>query len=169
MSTFRSNARGVKKLFGNDVKLSIHKLDIDEGGYFIILDITIFKQRLTLVNLYGLNKDDPMLFQNLSNHIDIINNENIFYLEILNCILDQLLDCYSYKHINYPKARDKIIEMVDTYNMIDPFRDKYTTLKRYTCRKTTPLKQVRPDYFLISANIMYYVKGLVNFQKKLFF
>ena len=42
--------------------------------------------------------------------------------------------------------------------MIDPFRDKYPTLKRYTWRKKTPLKQARLDYFLISANIMQYVK-----------
>ena len=47
--------------------------------------------------------------------------------------------------------------MVETYNMIDPFRDIYPTLKRYTWRKT-PLKQARLDYFLISANIMQYVK-----------
>ena len=50
-------------------------------------------------------------------------------------ILDPLLDCYNYKHINNPKARDKSIEMVETYNMIDPFRDKYPTLIRYTWRK----------------------------------
>ena len=61
MSTFRSNARGVAILFGNDIELSIHKQVIDEGGNFIILDITIFKQILTLVNLYGPNEDDPML------------------------------------------------------------------------------------------------------------
>ena len=48
--------------------------------------------------------------------------------------------------------------MVETYNMIDPFRDKYPTLKRYTWRKKTPLKQARLDYFLISANLMQYVK-----------
>ena len=62
MSTFRSNARGVAVLFGKDIELSIHKQVIDEGGNFIILDITICKQRLTLVNLYGPNVDDPMFF-----------------------------------------------------------------------------------------------------------
>ena len=158
MSTFRSNARGVAVLFGKDIELSIHKQVIDEGGNFIILDITIFKQRLTLVNLYGPNEDDPMFFQNLANHIDIINNEKFILCGDYNCILDPLLDCYNYTHINNPKARDKLIEMVETYNMIDPFRDKYPTLKRYTWRKNTPLKQARLDYFLISAKIMQYVK-----------
>ena len=49
--------------------------------------------------------------------------------------------------------------MVDTYNIMDSFRDKYPTLKRYTWRKKIPLKQARLDYFLISANIMQYVKN----------
>ena len=140
MSTFRSNARGIAILFGKDKELSIHKQVIDEGGNFIILDITMFKQRLTLVNLYGPNEDDPMFFQNLANHIDIIDNEKFILCGVHNCILDPLLDCYNYKHINNPKARDKLIEMVETYNMIGPFRDKYPTLKRYTWRKKTPLK-----------------------------
>ena len=69
-------------------------------------------------------------FQNLANHIGIINNGTFILCGDYNCILDSLLDCYNYTHINNPKARDKLIEMVETYNMIDPFRDKYPTLKR---------------------------------------
>ena len=97
-------------------------------------------------------------FQNIANHIDIMNNEKFILCGDYNCILDPLLDCYNYKHINNPKAREKLIEMVETYNMIDPFRNKYPTLKRYTWRKKTPLKQARLDYFLVSADIMQYVK-----------
>ena len=54
---------------------------------------------------------------------------------IVQCILDPLFESYNYKHISNPKARDTLIEMVETYNMIDPFRDKYSILKRYTWRK----------------------------------
>ena len=43
-------------------------------------------------------------------------------------------------------------------NMIDPFRENFPMLKRYTWRKKTPLKQARLDYFLISENVMQYVK-----------
>ena len=101
-----------------------------------------------------------VFFENIANHIDIMNNEKFILCGDYNCILDPLLDCYNYKHINNPKARDKLIEMVETYNMIEPFRDEYPTLKKYTWRKKTPLKQARLDYFLISANIMQYVKKM---------
>ena len=77
-------------------------------------------------------------FQNLSNHIDIINNEHFIKCGDYNCLLDPLLDFYNFQHIDNPTARDKMIEMVDTYDMIDPFRDKYPTLKRYTWRNKTP-------------------------------
>ena len=60
MVTFRSNTKCVAILFGKDAELSIHKQVIDKGGIIITLDITIFKQTLTLMNLYGLNEDDPM-------------------------------------------------------------------------------------------------------------
>ena len=78
--TFRSNARGVAILFGKDVESSIHKKVIDEGGNFIMLDITISKQRLNLINLYKPNEDYPMFLQNLSNHIDIINKEKKYFM-----------------------------------------------------------------------------------------
>ena len=49
--------------------------------------------------------------------------------------------------------------MIDIDNMIDPFRENFPKLKRYTWRKENPLKQARLDYFLISENIMQNVKS----------
>ena len=43
--------------------------------------------------------------------------------------------------------------------MVDPFRENFPRLKRYTWRKKNPLKQARLDYFLISENMMQYVKS----------
>ena len=159
LSNFKSNARGVAILIGKDVEIEIHKQIIDEDGNYIILDITISNQRLTLINLYGPNNDNPMFFQNIADHIDNIPNDKYIVCGDYNCILDPSLDCYNYKHVNNPKARDKVIDIINIHNMVDPFRENFPRLKRYTWRKKNPLKQARLDYFLISENMMQYVKS----------
>jgi hypothetical protein len=35
---------------------------LDQNGCYIILDLTVYEQRLTLVCLYGYNTDKPELF-----------------------------------------------------------------------------------------------------------
>ena len=40
--------------------------------------------------------------------------------------------------------------MKKNYKLYDPFREAYPSLKRYTWRKRSPLKQARLDYFLLS-------------------
>jgi hypothetical protein len=35
---------------------------LDQNGHYIILDLTVYEQRLTLVCLYGYNTDKPELF-----------------------------------------------------------------------------------------------------------
>ena len=44
---------------------------------FIIVNMTIYNQRLTLVNLYGPNSDNPNFFKLSSNHIDDNNNTDM--------------------------------------------------------------------------------------------
>lgn len=60
----------------------------------------------------------------------------------------------SYKHINNSKARDKVLEIIDNFSLIDIFREHHETLKRYTWRRTSPRKQARLDYFLVSENLI---------------
>jgi hypothetical protein len=44
-----------------DFKVS-DSIFIDQNGRYIILDLTVYEQRLTLVCLYGYNTDKPELF-----------------------------------------------------------------------------------------------------------
>lgn len=157
-SNYRSNARGVAILFGKNVEFKIHDQITDENGNLLILDITILNQRLTLINLYGPNNDSPNFFQSISDYIDRINNSDFIICGDYNCVLDPKLDSYNYKFVNNPKNRNQIIETMRNKNLIDPFRENYPSLKRYTWRKKNPLKQARLDYFLISENIMPFVR-----------
>ena len=42
--------------------------------------------------------------------------------------------------------------------LLDPFREKYPTQKKFTWKKCSPCKRARLDFFLISETLMQYVK-----------
>jgi exonuclease III len=74
--------------------------------------------------------------------------------------IDLILDSISevkcdYLHVNNPNARDKLIEIVDQCSLVDPFRELFPDLQRYTWRKKTPFKQARLDFFLSKVSISF--------------
>lgn len=50
-------------------------------------------------------------------------------------------------------AYENILEIKVNTNFVDSFREAYPSIKRYTRRKKSALKQERLDYFLISENL----------------
>ena len=60
-----SNSRGVCILFKKDCGYELHSVNKDTEGRYIILDLDLYEQRYTLVNLYGPNKDDPVFFMEI--------------------------------------------------------------------------------------------------------
>lgn len=157
-SNFKSNSRGVAILFSKEIDLQIHRKIVDDNGNFIIVDMTVYNQRLTLVNLYGPNSDSPNFFKQISTHIDDIDNTDIIICGDYNCVLNPELDYYNYKGINNVKARETVLEIINEKYLIDPFRENFPTKKKYTWRKNNPCKQARLDYFLISESLRQFVK-----------
>ena len=94
---------------GKNIDYKIHKQISDETGNYIILDITVNNQRFTLVTLYGPNSDNTAFYENIFKHIDEIGNSDFTICGDYNLVLDPNMDSYNYKHVNNPKARDKLL------------------------------------------------------------
>ena len=154
----QSNARGVAIFFGKKVDYKIHNQKQDENGNLLILDLTISNKRLSLINVYGPNKDDPTFYENVFKSIADIGNELYIICGDFNLTLNPNIDCFNYKHINNPKARNFITNMKKENNLFDTFRELHPYLKRYTWRRKTPLKQSRLDFFLVTENIVNSIK-----------
>jgi hypothetical protein len=59
-TSYMSNSSFCCVLFNNNFEYTIHKVNVDPNGNFIIIDLTITNcVRLTLVNIYGPNSDNP--------------------------------------------------------------------------------------------------------------
>jgi hypothetical protein len=72
LSQGTSNSRGAAIIFNKNID-SKH---IDNKGNFIVLDFTIEDKRITLINLYGPNTDQPFFYSELFDIIDRIGNDS---------------------------------------------------------------------------------------------
>ncbi|ESO88795.1 hypothetical protein LOTGIDRAFT_56788, partial [Lottia gigantea] len=148
---------GLAILFNNNFNFKLHNTFRIEHALF--LDLSIEDFRLTLINLYGPNDDNPKSYDTLFETIELIGNQNFIICGDFNLVLNPDLDCKNYKHINNPKARENFLKWMEVYDIRDVFRDLYPSLIRYTWRKRNPQKHASLDYFLTST-------GLVQFLSK---
>ena len=114
------------------------------------VDINIGEISITLINIYGPNRDSPDFFGKIKAIIETSNQMYTIICGDLNLVLNPQLDCDQYKHVNNPKSRDTVIELMNTFDLKDTFRLMHPFLRRYTWRRKTPLRQARLDYFLVS-------------------
>ena len=153
-SSGNSKSRGVAILFHYGTDFKLHNHITDSNGNFIVADISLDNNRLTLVNLYGPNDDSPAFYEHIMNQVDAFGNDYVVMCGDFNLVQDPDKDYYNYKHINNRKAHKKILEIKENYNLFDPFREIYPDLKRYTWRRKRPIQQARLDFFLISESLL---------------
>ena len=118
----------------------------------------------TITSIYGPNKDEPEFFDRIIELVKEFDSDEICLCGSWNLVLSQTLDTCNYKNINYPKARDKDTEMMDTFDLMDPLRELNYDRKRYTWRQPTPIKQARLDFFQISHNLLRRLKIVTLYQ-----
>ena len=141
-SSYTSNARGVAIMLNNNFEYKIHNQKLDDSGNYIILDITIEGEKITLINLYGPNEDNPIFYENIFKCIQDFDNDKYIVCGDFNLTLDQQLDTYNYLNINNPKSKNLVLEMLDPFDLKDPYRELYPELKKYTWRKKTQLSRL---------------------------
>ena len=87
-SSKSSNSRGVGILFNKNVDYKIHDYISDNEGNYIIADITVNNNRLTLITLYGPNTASPSFFESLINKSHQFNNNTTILCGDYNCVQD---------------------------------------------------------------------------------
>ena len=158
-SSYKSNARGVAILINNKFEFKIKKTKRDCMGNFVCLDIQIENKNVTLLNLYGPNKDSPQFYDTISEIIQDFGNDYVIMCGDFNLVLNPELDYdKGYKNTNNPNARQKVLELIENFILVDIFRELHSNSRRYTWRKNNPKKQARLDFFLISENLLPSVK-----------
>jgi exonuclease III len=130
---------------------TIHHQILDKEGRYIILDISINDKRMTLINVYGPNEDEPIFFTMLMEQFD--NNNLTILGGDVNTVQDYSLDTLNTKHRNNPKSHEEINMIKEDLDLYDPWRVQNPETKMYTWHNSTN-KLSRLDYFLVSAGTM---------------
>ena len=151
-----SRSRGVAIFFNNNFEFEIIKTYTDNTGNFIAVFLKIGVQQLTVINIYGPNKDDPGFYQNLAKKLADINSDTIIVGD-WNLLLNPEIDGHNYKHINNPNARNYVLQFINAFNLCDIWREEHTEEKKYTWirkLKDGVLQMGRLDFFLISESLV---------------
>ena len=148
LSGLTSNQRGVMVLINNNFDQEVTKVIRDTNGNFIILEIIVQKQKITLANIYGPNEDKPQFYNNLKQKIDELGNDNVIICGDWNLVIDPNVDTENYKSINNPHARSVVVSFLDELEYMDAWRLLNEDKKGFTWRRLQPeKKQARLDYF----------------------
>ena len=142
-----SSSRGVAIFFKDTLAVKVNNCKTDNGGNFVVLDLTLYDYDITLASLYGPNTDNPTFFADLQRIIMELENPHVIICGDWNLVQDQTLDTHNYLHVNNPRARQQVNNMKNELNLCDPWRMKYPMKKYYTWRQPNPFKQGRLDFF----------------------
>jgi len=131
----------------------------DPEGRYLMLDITIQNKHLLLVNIYGPNEDDPIFFQMIHNKIEHFQNSQVIAAGDFNVVQNYLKDTINVTNQNNKKAQEKVNDMKNDLDLVDPWRIMYPD--SHMCSWHSKSKQSRIDYFLISETIMNEVENAI--------
>lgn len=155
MSPGNSNSRGTLTLTNNNFEYTVLNVKSDPNGNYIVSSILVDnKYSLTIVNLYGPNRDSPDFFRELSNIIEEFSDDFIIMCGDWNLVQNFNLDCHNYVKENNLKNKLEVIKLQEKFNLVDPWRINNPDARIYTWSKKTPIKQARLDFFLISEELM---------------
>ena len=140
-------------MFRSRFDFKVNDLKIDENGRYIILDLTVYEQRLTFVCLYGYNTDVPQFFTDILYKSAEFVNKSYLFCGDWNAVQNKSDDTYNVLHDRNINARKKIDEMKETFELLDPWRTCYSDDRKYTWRQPSPVEQSRIDYFLVSEDM----------------
>lgn len=144
----KTDSRGTLTLFNNNIEYKLSKVKVDSCGNYIISKILFAnKYCITLVNLYGPNKDNPEFFTEISNIIEEFESEFIIMCGDWNLVQNFGLDCYNYVKENNIKSKSEVEALKSKFNLIDPWRTYNPNDKMYTWQRRNPIKQARLDSF----------------------
>jgi exonuclease III len=153
-----SQSRGVCILFNNNFDFKINNIIKDKNGNFIILVMKTMDKNIVLVNLYGPNNDDPQFYEDIKSKLLQLSYTDVIVGGDWNLVLNPGLDYHNYKHVNNPKAQDKVMELSGEVDLVDVWRELNPETLRYTWRRNNPTQQARLDFFLVSDSLLTHVK-----------
>ena len=131
----------------------------DDEGRFLVIQLDINNKIYTLINLYAPTQNHPQaqldFLDNLEKLIIKFENSTFIIAGDYNIALNPKLDRWKPKNLKPSPAAVKLLNLCEMYNLVDIWRLRNPTAKRFTWRRKNPLQQSRIDLFCISDTLAY--------------
>jgi exonuclease III len=121
-----------------------------------MIDAKLLGNRVTLVAVYGPNRDDPTFYQSLQSKIEIIGNTSVIIGDYWNVPLNYEIDTENYVNKNNPKAQQKIQALMAELDLLDVWRKNNPSVKHYSWRGPNR-KRSRLHFLLVSSDLETFV------------
>ena len=145
-SNYNSQSRGVAILINNTFEFKVNNIERDDNGNLLILSCKICNKNVKLISIYGPNRDNPAIYQDLGNRMSKYENDLFILAGDFNLILNPDIDSFNYVNLNNQNARDQVINLMTNYNLIDCWRENNIESKEYTWFRKNPIKKL--DYII---------------------
>ena len=157
-----TNSRGVAILIRNNLNIETIKVSSDNAGRILIWELKIKGKLYAVVNIYGPNDDDPDFFNKVIQMTNDIESHTLIVAGDFNVALDPVMDRFGiHNRDTKPKSREVILTWMEDMNMVDIWRLKNPSLRKYTYMRNRPHPHgSRIDYFLISSSLINLVKDI---------
>ena len=97
--------------------------------------MTIEENKVTLKNIHSPNNDNPDFYDSVREFLLDFDNEYFFLCGDFNLALNPLQDTINYCGMNNPKARSKVLEIMEDLNLLDYYRVYNPDKRVYTLHK----------------------------------
>ncbi len=149
-----SGSKGVAVLFKNNFEYKIHSVVKDDESRYILIDIEMLNKRMTIANIYAPSSGDhPESFEKVIREVVLLYNESIVIGGDWNLALNPKIDSNQPTNIYCARSRKQIVDIMNTYDLVDVFRNLHADTRRYSWRRFNGTQRSRIDYFLVSEHL----------------
>ena len=152
---------GVAILFSTEMQCEFKECITDEEGRILLLDLTLEGTDLILLNIYSPTKDKPQEQQQFINRVrNILKpyiDRNIILGGDFNICQHPEIDKKGGTVEQQSKFAKEIISFQEEFELVDVWRLRHPTLRRFTRRERSVggFVQSRLDFWLISKHLEY--------------
>ena len=146
-------------------KIKVNRIKNDNQGRILIVDADIDGETFVLINFYNANTEAEQIktiyeLDQLLNAFCLDSNKKIILARDFSLFFDPSLEASGGRPALKKQSISKLLQIFEQNNLVDIWRIRNPSLKRYTFRKNhfSGFIQRRLDYIFISNNIQEYFK-----------
>lgn len=147
LANYNTRQRGVAILLSNKINFTHNSTISDPQGRFIAINISIYNNPLTIINVYGPNKDDPSFFHHLFSHLTNLPSSDLIIGGDFNTVLDPLIDRSTTANTRPWSSTSVIKQYMLDYGLGDSWRLNHPDKRKYSHFSYAHLSSSRIDFF----------------------